>query len=375
MEKKEHEPVRLRKKMLADGGASLYLDKWCNGHRKYEFLKLYLVPEKCKADREKNRRTQRLAEAICARQVLEMRGRQYGFNTILPSEVLFYPYYEKQKKAAALAKKTSASWTCCLKHLRKYAPDEGLTFAQITPDWVNGFRSYLDTASDFRASCTDDKQLSEGSKFLYYSKFRAIIHRAMAEGILQQDPCVCVKGFRKSESTRMYLTPEEIRQLARTPCDNEGLKVAFLFSCFTGLRRSDVMGIKWGEVYDGGPLRRIVFKQQKTGQLEYLDISPQASRLMGERGRPEDHVFTMSCSQGVAGTILRQWVKTAGIDKDITFHCARHSFAVMMLELGTDIYTVSKLLGHKMVTTTQIYAKVMDKTKQAAVCAIPNLLG
>lgn len=63
----------------------------------------------------------------------------------------------------------------------------------------------------------------------------------------------------------------------------------------------------------------------------------------------------------------------AGIHKDITFHCGRHTFAVMMLDLGTDIYTVSKLLGHRELSTTQIYAKVLDKNKQAAVAKIPDI--
>ena len=74
-------------------------------------------------------------------------------------------------------------------------------------------------------------------------------------------------------------------------------------------------------------------------------------------------------------SIIQKWVYKAGINKKITFHCGRHTFAVMMLDLGADLYTVSKLLGHKLIGTTQIYAKVLDKNKQAAVSRIPSILG
>ena len=72
-------------------------------------------------------------------------------------------------------------------------------------------------------------------------------------------------------------------------------------------------------------------------------------------------------------TELRRWCLRAGITKDITFHCARHSFAVMMIDLGADIYTVQKLLGHKELRTTEIYVKLLDKKKQAAVLLIPKV--
>ena len=109
--------------------------------------------------------------------------------------------------------------------------------------------------------------------------------------------------------------------------------------------------------------------------MEYLDITSEAVHLMGDRGKAEDYIFTDILAPSATNNAIRVWVARAGIDKDITFHCARHTFAVMMLDLGTDIYTVSKLLGHRELSTTQIYAKVMDKNKQAAVSAIPSVLG
>ena len=95
---------------------------------------------------------------------------------------------------------------------------------------------------------------------------------------------------------------------------------------------------------------------------------------MGERGEPAEHVFSDLHTAGCTNQAIRLWVLKAGIQKDITFHCARHTFATMMLDLGTDIYTVSKLLGHRFLSTTQVYAKVMDKNKQEAVASIPSIL-
>lgn len=172
----------------------------------------------------------------------------------------------------------------------------------------------------------------------------------------------------------MYLTIDEVRLLARTECHYPSVKRAFLFSCLTGLRRSDIERLKWKDVYTQDNFTRIIFNQKKTNGLEYLDLAPEAVELMGERGKPDDNVFDWIHSPHVTNSTLREWCMGAGIKKHITFHSGRHTFAVMMLDLGTDIYTVSKLLGHREIGTTQIYARVLDKNKQAAVAKIPSIL-
>ena len=172
----------------------------------------------------------------------------------------------------------------------------------------------------------------------------------------------------------MYLTLEEVKKLSQTECEYPKIKRAFLFSCLTGLRRSDILKLTWGEVHQQGDFTRIIFRQKKTGGQEYLDITQQAAELMGERGKPNDKVFTDIYSPTCTNEAIKRWVLRAGINKEITFHCARHTFAVLMLDLGTDIYTVSKLLGHKELSTTQIYAKVLDKKKQEAVAMIPKII-
>src|ERR1041385_202252 len=117
----------------------------------------------------------------------------------------------------------------------------------------------------------------------------------------------------------------------------------------------------------------IVFKQKKTKQQEYLPITEQARELLGERGIPEERVFTGLKYSAYVNVELQRWVMKAGITKRITFHCARHTHATLLLSNGVDIYTVSKLLGHKQISTTQIYGKIIDQKKIEAINLLPKL--
>ena len=164
----------------------------------------------------------------------------------------------------------------------------------------------------------------------------------------------------------MYLTIDEVRLLARTECHYPSVKRAFLFSCLTGLRRSDIKRLKWKDVYAQDNFTRIIFNQKKTNGLEYLDLAPEAVELMGERGKPDDNVFDWINSPHETNSTLREWCMGAGIKKHITFHCLRHSFASLLLENGVDIYTIKSLMGHTNVKTTQIYTHIVDAAKEKA---------
>lgn len=374
------EPVRLRQRTMPSGNISLYLDVYLNGKRSYEYLHLYLVPEKSRADKEKNRETLKLADAIRAKRVIEVRNGQYGFQSQFATNTRFFDYYRSlcEKRLGTESRGNWGNWYSCLHHLRKYEKRESITFEEITPEWVQGFKDYLENEAvawghDYRKRIKD-KPLSRNSKVSYFNKLRACLNQAFEERIIAVNPLRGIEGFKAEEGTRMYLTIDEVKLLAQTPCEYPQIKAAFLFSCLTGLRRSDVLRLTWGDVYQQGEFTRIIFRQKKTSGQEYLDITPEAVELMGERGKPTDYVFTDIHSPTCTNNTIKLWVARAGIQKDITFHCARHTFATMMLDLGTDIYTVSKLLGHRELTTTQIYAKVLDKNKQAAVAKIPSIL-
>ncbi len=374
------EPIRLRRRKMATGNESLYLDIYINGQRSYEYLKLYLVPEHTRADKEKNKETLQFAEAIRSKRVVELRNGEFGFKSIYKEDTLFYPYYRAMCEArlGTESRGNWGNWYSCLHHLKIYDSNEQLTFRDITTEWVQGFKDYLDKdakawSHDFRKRL-DYHPLARNSKLSYFNKLRACLNQAFEERIIQYNPIRGVENFKQEEGTRMYLTVEELQQLVQTDMDHPELRRAFLFSCLTGLRRSDIAKLTWGEVHQQGAFVRLIFKQKKTGGQEYLDINEQAAELLGERGNPQDKVFPYMISPESQNKLIQQWVYKAGINKKITFHCGRHTFAVMMLDLGADLYTVSKLLGHKQIGTTQIYAKVLDKNKQAAVKSIPKIL-
>lgn len=373
------ESVKLRKRKLSTGNTSLYLDIYLNGKREYEYLKLYLIPETSRADKEKNRETMRLAEAIKAKRVVEVQNNEYGFKNDFAEDTRFFDYYKEMcnKRLGEFSKSNWGNWMSALRYLEQYEKNLNITFAEITPKWVEGFREFLDKKAHVW-SCNPKKRqtnklLSENSKQSYFNKIRACINKAFEDRIIARNPLRGIESFKGEESTRMYLTLEELQTLTKVECEVESVRKAFLFSCLTGLRRSDIIKLTWGEVHQQGEYTRIIFKQKKTGGQEYLDINKQAAELMGKRKSDDEKVFDNIYTTSVTNEIIKVWVQRAGIKKDITFHCARHTFAVMMLDLGTDIYTVSKLLGHREIGTTQIYAKVLDKNKQAAVASIPDI--
>lgn len=207
---------------------------------------------------------------------------------------------------------------------------------------------------------------------IYISKLKTILNFAVKEDILTKNR---LKGLRLEDDSEeiSFLTIEELKAMLGIIPDNDTCR-AFAFSCFTGLRFSDVKKLRWEDVSEFGGMVRLTFTQKKTKSKEYLDISDQAVKFMGERKNDSDFVFSgMIISNSHITRKITKWANRAGINKRVHFHMARHTFGTMMLQFGTDLYTVSKLLGHKDISTTQIYAKVIDEKKRDAVKRIPNI--
>lgn len=378
---KSKEPIRLRQRKMPSGRTTLYLDIYLNGKRSYETLKLYLVPEETRKDKEKNKETMRMAEAIRAKRVVELQNGRWGFEDGFKLDTLFLEYYRglTEERLGTESLGNWGNWYSCLKHLERYCKPN-ITFRDITPEWVMGFRKYLDKTARVRdkrkkTTTTEDlKPLSQNTKQSYFNKLRACLNQAFEDGIIPKNPMRGIEGFKDDEVERVYLTLDEVKAMAAADCKYPILRRAFLFSCLTGLRKSDIEKMRWSEVRSQNGGTRIVFKQKKTKGQEYLDISPEAVQFLGERGGPDAHVFPNFSYSSYYLMELKRWAVRAGITKDITFHSGRHTFAVLMLDLGTDIYTVQKLLGHKEIHTTQIYAHILDKNKQEAVMKIPPIM-
>ena len=174
------------------------------------------------------------------------------------------------------------------------------------------------------------------------------------------------------ESVRSYMTIEKVRALIATPVQDGRVKNAYLFSCFCGLRISDIVGLKWKNVFVDNGQYRLAVAMQKTKEPIYLPLSNEALKWTPEREdkAADDHVFSLPSN---INQYLKPWAEAAGITKRFTFHTARHTFATMMLTLGADLYTVSKLLGHTSVRMTQVYAKIINQKKDEAVNLVNGL--
>ncbi|MAP35412.1 MAG: recombinase [Halomonas sp.] len=347
---------------------SLYLDYYENGNRKYEYLKLYLTPEPdkgslTKAQKLENKKILQLAESIRAKRHLEIQNNIYGFENKEKKQGNFFVYLEQWIERRSESKGNLAVWNSTLKHLKAYYPS-GISFERIDEEWVEGFKEYLDK----KALSRSKRELSQNTKSAYFKKLLAVLRQAVKEKVIQYNPAIYVENFKEEDTHMEFLTLEEVRKLFSTDSKHPQLKNAFLFSCLTGLRWSDITKLQWSEIqYSESYGNFIRFKQKKTKGAETLPISEQAFEMLGEKGEPTQKVFENINNVQRNYDLLKDWVGDAEIKKNITFHCARHSFATLQLTLGTDIYTVSKMLGHKNLKTTQIYAKVIDdKKKQAA---------
>ena len=384
------EPVRIRFKQLSNGNQSIYLDyytgdvirkeNYVGGKRKYEFLKLYLIPERTREDKAKNEATLALAKAIQSKRIVEVQNDAHGFQNTNKSRVNLLDYLENIGKQSAEQGSRNYARTVLntVRALRLFRGDY-IAFRDVDKEFLSEFTDYLrqmPKASKYGVLKAGGR-LSANSVVSYYGTLRTAINRAYKEGIITVNP---TKEFdfaskvRQEPSRREYLTIDELKTLINTECRHEIVKRAFLFSCLCGLRVSDIRKLRWCDLQRSGGRVRIEITMQKTKEPLYLPISDEALKWLPERGEANDRDFIFLLThEGTVNDTLQHWAKVAGITKHISFHTARHTHATMMLTLGADLYTVSKLLGHKNIATTQIYAKIVDKKKEEAIGLIPNL--
>ena len=384
------EPVRIRFKQLSNGNQSIYLDyytgdvirkeNYVGGKRKYEFLKLYLIPERTREDKAKNEATLALAKAIQSKRIVEVQNDAHGFQNTNKSKVNLLDYLENiGKQSAEQGSRNYARTVLNTVRALKLFRGDYIAFRDVDKEFLSEFTDYLrqmPKASKYGVLKTGGR-LSNNSVVSYYGTLRTAINRAYKEGIITVNP---TKEFdfaskvRQEPSRREYLTLDELKTLINTECRHEIVKRAFLFSCLCGLRVSDIRKLRWCDLQRSGGRVRIEITMQKAKEPLYLPISDEALKWLPERGEANgsDFIFPLT-HEGTVNDTLQHWAKVAGITKHISFHVARHTHATMMLTLGADLYTVSKLLGHKNIATTQIYAKIVDKKKEEAIGLIPNL--
>jgi integrase len=370
--------IKLREKQLKNGEVSFYLDIYHNKTRWYEFLEIHIQKNRPSANDQEKRK---LAQEIRAKrehelivednQLLDRRKKQACF-------VAFFEQYINEKTENALYKGTLV----CLK---KFAGKQQIPIGRINEDWIKDFTKFLLS------------KRSNNTTIRYLRTINGAINEAIRQKIITRNPYKDIPSHQKlkiKDIQRKAFTIEELQLLADTPCDiDKQIKQAFLFSAFSGLRWSDVNPLRWDEIIQkkikGEEKYFIHFEQEKTEGIEYLPLSENAIDIYKERkaeAQTEEtspyifpHIREPENSRTVYQKVqksMKRWAKAAGIPKEhLHFHTARHSFATNVLEHcdDGDLYTVSKLLGHKSIASTQVYAQVRDKRKLSAVMSLPKI--
>ena len=361
--------VTLRTRKIKKGTQlSFYLDYY-PGYRdestmkvqRHESLGIYIFAKpKNQRERDYNERMTEKAEALRCRRYESIVNERYDFFDRERMKGDFLAYF-KQK-----ADKKNCKWQHAYKHFARFCNNK-CRFDEINVDFCNRFREYLMTAPQ---TIHTEHKLHINSVSGYWSTFRAVLHTAYREHKIMENPNGFLERIDTIPTEKEHLSQPELVSLANTDCKEPVLKKAFLFSCLTGLRKSDVKALTWKKIQpygDGGMY--ITVRMQKTQQLVNNPVSEEALELIGfydGEHEPDVKVFP-DFKDKMTGTTMKNWLKAAGITKHITFHCGRHTFGSLQVDAGTGIYTVQHMLGHKNVETTQIYANMADESKPESV--------
>lgn len=340
---------------------SLYLDIYYRkGKRKREFLGIYLEPNE-----DKNYRNEKLklAENIKAKRMMELANEAHGFPTKEKLNQNFIAYFEKQMNKRE--GNSRVAWHNTYTHLTRWC-GPNVPFTDVDREWLEEFIDYLHT------------KVSPSSASTYFAKVKCALSESVKDKILIQNPSFFVDPIRAPESNREYLTIEEIQRINDVDFNYDVVKRAFLFSCFTGLRYGDIASLRWSQIKEtnfngNGKSFAIQKRQAKTGNITNIPLNETALKLIGVRPPKDALVFNLQFNVVHIRRLLKKLLEAAKISKKITFHCARHTYAVLLLANGANLMTVKELLGHRDIKSTQIYAKVIDDSKMAAVAGLPNI--
>ena len=363
--------VTQRQRKLRNGNISLYLDIYREGVRSYEYLRLYIKEgPRTAVERATNRETLALAEKARALQEVELNSNAFGIIPAHKSKVNLHDFIKQYiaKYTKADKRMVNGSYVRFVEFLNQHHPNLSKTLQanQLTKPLLEEYKDYLLANG-----------VGEGPRS-YFKRFKKILNAAVAEKILPENPangvvCRADEGLKKQ-----ILSLDEIQRLAQAKCGNNEVKRAFLFCCYSGIRFCDIKRLTYGNIDFGN--NRLQFEQAKTkghssGSIVTLDLSPTMQAIIGEKDKKKntDLIFKLP-SHNAALSVLAHWMKRAGIDKHITWHCARHSFAVLMLTEGkTDVKTLSGLLGQSGLKYVEKYTRVIDERKRDALNSLPEL--
>ena len=356
--------VTLLKRPIKNGRLSLYLDYYPEVRNpetmkltRREYLGIYIYARpKTKAKKEFNEDMMQKAEAIRNLRFNSLLNEQFGFFDHDKLQGDFLGWFEK------IASKKRDKVMSAYLHFNNFVHGK-CRFIDVNQTLCEKFATYLlEEAKGLRHG---KERLSRNSASAFYCAFRSVLKKANKAKLLRENVNDYLESIPTEDVEKEFLTLDEVKKLVATPCKYDVLKRASLFSCLTGLRISDIENLKWEnicEASEGGLCMHI--RTQKTKTVAVLPISDEAVELCGERS--EGKIFK-GFRRSMANKPLKDWLKDAGITKQFSFHGFRHTYATLQISAGTDIYTVSKMLTHRSVQTTQIYAALVSEKKRETV--------
>lgn len=263
--------------------------------------------------------------------------------------------------AANIKPQTKSSYNLMCRHLEVYGDT---TIDRVTTSYIQDFIPFLRS-----------RGLHSGTVRLYFQKLACVLHDAYRNGLFDDRILQRVKRPKREQEKKGFLTEAELKKLTRhrLPDRYSNIQSMFLFSCMTGLRYSDVQGLRWKDVKRSGKHLHLEFHQQKTDTYERLPLCAEAEALLRGQKRGGEYVFKEETNQKV-NVVLKRWCKEAKIKKPVSFHSARHTFCVLLLTKEVPIYTVQQLMCHSDIGTTKVYADLLNKTKAKAVKRLPSIM-
>ena len=359
----ECKTVTLRTRPLKNGMLSYYLDYY-PGYRdqetmktiRHEGLNIYIYANpKNERERNFNAIMSEKAEAIRCRRFESIVNDRYDFFDRHKLKADFLEYYRRQLR------KHDQKWEFVYHHFYNFVHGK-CTFEEIDIDLCNKFREYLLNAKQLRR----DDRISKNSASGYWSTFRGLLKILYRNQLIKTNINDFLDKIETEDTPKDYLSVEELYKLAETPCKKPILKTAALFSCLTSLRISDILSLQWHEIVDfaaGGKCVHTITQKTKTEDI--IPISDEALQLIGYSPEKTGLVFK-GLKRSWTQQPMKEWIREAGITKNITFHSYRRTYATLQGAAGTDIRTIQSNMAHKSITTTQRYMKVVDSNKREA---------
>lgn len=340
-------------------GYSYYLDiSKPKRHAEYLNIHIYIKgPKKDSPARRKEK--QRIAESVFAQRQIESISSGTAYTPTHLKAINFFDF--AQNFIDTYQKKDKRMIISCRNKFREFYGSDNLKLIDVTPSVMLRFKSYLE----------NDKALSGETPSNYWTRFKKILKDAKVKGLINEMPTIDIRFSNPNKGDKLskeILDIEELRILAKTRCGNETVKNAFLFCCYTGLGLAEIKNLYWSNIKKG----RLIINRQKTGATINNGLNPAIIELMGRPGPPDHLIFDIQISDTAIKKNLKNWLKRAEIEKDISFYCARHSFACLLLMNGANLKSVADAMGHSSTKTTLKYLNYVDRLKDEAINNLPS---